>query len=132
MKNKIFFTLRPFSPASRFGLACAAMLAGFILLLSATDVFAQTDESKKSEPATGLQIYRDEDGNRVMRTTPAPRNNENSNDTYYISPQIYPEMWGSDHRPGQRPDWKPHPRPGEHFWPGKNPGQLHPGVNPRP
>lgn len=41
---------------------------------------------------SGLKIYTDEKGNKVMRTTPLPKNSNNPayGNTFYITPEIYP------------------------------------------
>ncbi len=112
MKNKIFFTRRLFQKTDLFNFVCSATIAGIFTLFLPYSVFAQSgeqagsrkQEDRSQEAPAGLQIYTDESGNRVMRTTPAPQetNGQNGN-VFYIAPQIYPEIWGNGHNPGERP-----------------------------
>ncbi len=117
MKSKTFFTSRPFQAANPFNFVCAAIIAGFFTLFVPYAVFAQSaeqtgnpqNEDQSKAPSAGLQIYTDENGNRVMRTTPAPKesNGQNGN-VFYIAPQIYPEVWGKGHNSGE---WPQQPSP---------------------
>ena len=68
----------------------------------------QVDHLGQSE----LQIYTNEQGDEVMRTTPTPQRNNEQGNTYYISPQIYPMPNGHGYPPPHfRPGQKPNPRP---------------------
>ena len=61
---------------------------------------------------SGLEIYTNEQGDEVMRTTPTPQRNNEQGNTYYISPQIYPMPNGHGYPPPHfRPGQKPNPRP---------------------
>lgn len=136
MKNRIFFILHLLPWRYGAGLLCVAMLTGFILLFSFANAFAQTEEKTPSEqPEQGLQIYKDEQGNRVMRTSPRPRkNNDWSNNSYYISPQIYPGAWGNE-SPGPTiypPHPGPYPGPGIVYPPPPGPGVYPPPPGPFP
>ena len=145
MKQLFFFTSRPFIAnrrSSLFGLLCGTMLAGLLLAFGpASEASAQTEPEPPAPyvpmyqdqgSAPGLQIYTDEQGNRVMRTNPEPRDYQDpQNNLFYISPEIYPQHW-----PGVHPGPYPHPRPGpfprqgDNFLPGGNLGPLHPEAEP--
>ena len=68
---------------------------------------------------SNLEIYTNEQGDEVMRTTPRSNNGNNSQgNTYYFSPQVYPmppNAYPPPHfRPGQKPikpGQRPIPRP---------------------
>ena len=87
---------------------------------SATSQPGQSNQSGHVDRlgGSGVEIFTDERGNRVMRTTPPNRreNNGQNGNTFFISPQIYPNpnFWPGGNfpqqPPGFRPGLKPEPR----------------------
>ena len=134
MKTHFFFTGRQAEANSQIaiskGITCSGLLTALLILLGASPhVYAQTEDSwgTPSSEKQGLQIYTDEQGNRVMRTTPTPKNQSQDGGStyYYIAPQIYPDSW--DNYPSQ-PGWPGQPG---FYPPGSVPGHR-PGLFPPP
>ncbi|MBQ4132305.1 MAG: hypothetical protein IJD04_01040 [Desulfovibrionaceae bacterium] len=146
MKQHFFFTahrlMQPLTGQTApiryfFGLCAAGLLLLSALPCAHAQNLPDSVQQAAPEERQGPQIYTDEQGNRVMRTKPLPEfENQNDGNTYYIAPQIYPEIWSG--YPSQ-PAWPggypsaphgndPFNHPGNSFVPNQfKPGFMQPG-----